>query len=153
MNLRRRSVECVSKLYPSNHDKFGFTDQVGRRNLVQFRTGVEEEPTKKWKLKQAFVGYWLATANDNFYASSGAIAVPARPGASRRIGNELDLIAEYQLNGGINFGFGYARLFAQQFLRTAAQGHDYSYPYAYVEYNFPSLVFTFRLLRINGTDN
>ena len=134
MNLRRRSVEC---------DKFGFTDQVGRRNLVQFRTGVEEEPTKKWKLKQAFVGYWLATANDNFYANSGAIAVPAHSGARRRIGNELDLIAEYQLNGGINFGFGYARLFAQQFLRTAAQGHDYSYPYAYVEYNFSKSGFHF----------
>jgi Alginate export len=41
------------QLYPSNHDKYGFADQVGRRNLVQFRVGVEEEPTKKWKLKQA----------------------------------------------------------------------------------------------------
>jgi Alginate export len=43
------------QLYPSNHDKYGFADQVGRRNLVQFRVGVEEEPTKKWKLKQAFI--------------------------------------------------------------------------------------------------
>jgi hypothetical protein len=46
---------------------------------VQFRVGVEEDLTKKWKLKQAFEGYWLATSNDNFYASSGAIAVPAIP--------------------------------------------------------------------------
>jgi len=124
------------QLYPSNHDKFGFTDQVGRRNLVQFRTGVEEEPTKKWKLKQAFVGYWLVTANDNFYASSGAIAVPAHPGASRHIGNELDLVFEYTLNNGLNFGFGYARLFAGQFLKTTTGGNDYTYPYAYFQYNF-----------------
>jgi hypothetical protein len=121
---------------PSNHDKFGFADQVGRRNLLQFRVGIEEEPTKKWKLKQAFEGYWLATSNDNFYASSGGIAVPARPGASRHIGNELDLIAEYQLNKGLSFGFGYARLFAGQFLKTTTPGHDYSYPYAYFQYNF-----------------
>jgi len=44
---------------------------------VQFRLGVEESVTKKWKFKQAFEGFWLATSNDNFYASSGAISVAA----------------------------------------------------------------------------
>ena len=124
------------ELYPSNHDKLGFADEVGRRNLVQFRTGVEEEPTKKWKLKQQFESYWLATANDNFYASSGAISVVAHPGASRHIGNELDLVAEYQLNKRLNSGFGYARMFAGEFLQTTTPGHNYSYPYAYFEYKF-----------------
>jgi hypothetical protein len=131
------------QLYPSNHDKFGFADQVGRRNLVQFRVGVEENATKKWKLKQAFEGFWLATSNDNFYASSGAISVAAHPGGSRHIGNELDLVAEYQLNKGLNFGFGYARLFDGQFLKTTTPGHDYSYPYAYLEYNFSKSGFHF----------
>jgi len=135
-NPAGRDWNTFDQLYPSNHDKFGFTDQVGRRNLEQFRAGVEENVTKKWILKQAFEGYWLATSNDNFYASSGAISVPAHPGASRHIGNEIDLVAEYQMNKGLNFGFGYARLFAGQFLKTASQGHDYGYPYAYVEYNF-----------------
>jgi hypothetical protein len=87
------------------------------------------------QLKQEFESFWLATSNDNFYASSGAIAVAAHPGASRHIGNELDLVAEYQLNKGLNFGCGYARMFAGQFLDTTA-GHDYSYPYAYFEYKF-----------------
>jgi predicted porin len=116
---------------------------VGRKNLVQFRVGVEEYATKKWIIKQAFEGFWLATSNDNFYASSGAISVPARPGASRHIGNELDLIAEYQLDKGLNFGFGYARLFAGQFLKTTTRGNDYSYPFGYVEYNFSKSGFHF----------
>ena len=133
------------QLYPSNHDKFGFTDQVGRRNLVQYRVGVEETVGTKWKFKQAFEGYWLATSNDNFYGSSGAIAVAAHPGASRHIGNEIDLVAEYQFNKGLNFGFGYAQLFAGQFLKTTTAGHDYRYPYAYVEYNFSGSGFHFPL--------
>jgi hypothetical protein len=124
------------ELYPSNHDKLGFADLVGRRNLVQFRTGIEEGPTKKWELKQQFESFWLATSNDNLYASSGAISVAAHPGAGRHIGNELDLTAEYQLDRGLGFGFGYARMFAGQFLNTTTPGHDYSYPYAYLEYNF-----------------
>lgn len=142
-NPAGRDWNTFDQLYPSNHDKFGFEDQVGRRNLVQFRVGVEEEPTKKWKLKQQFEGYWLATSHDNFYASSGAIAVPARPGASRHVGNELDLVAEYVLNKGLNFGFGYGRLFTGKFLQTTTLGHDYSYPYAYFEYDFSKSGFHF----------
>ena len=142
-NPAGRDWNTFDQLYPSNHDKYGFTDQVGRRNLVQFRVGVEEEPSKKWKLKQAFEGYWLATSHDNFYASSGAIAVPAHPGASRHIGNELDLVAEYTMNKGLSFGFGYARLFAGQFLKATTPGHDYGYPYAYFQYNFSKSGFHF----------
>jgi len=142
-NPAGRDWNTFDQLYPSNHDKYGFADLVGRRNLEQFRVGVQENIGEKWKIKQAFEGYWLATANDNFYASSGAISVPAHPGSSRHVGNELDLIAEYQLNKGINFGFGYGRLFAGQFLRTATEGHDYGYPYAYVEYNFSKSGFHF----------
>jgi Alginate export len=142
-NPKGRDWNTFDQLYPSNHDKFGFTDQVGRRNLVQFRVGVEESVGKKWKFKEAFEGFWLATSNDNFYSSSGAISVPAHPGASRHIGNELDLVAEYEWNTGLSFGFGYARLFAGEFLTTTTPGHDYGYPYAYVEYNFSKSGFHF----------
>jgi Alginate export len=142
-NPAGRDWNTFDQLYPSNHDKYGFADQVGRRNLVQFRVGVEENPTKKWILKQAFEGFWLATSHDNFYASSGAIAVLAHPGASRHIGNELDLVAEYQMDKGLSFGFGYARLFAGQFLKTTTPGNDFGYPYAYVEYNFSMSGFHF----------
>ena len=135
-NPAGREWNTFDQLYPSNHDKYDFADQVGRRNLVQFRAGVEEALTKKWKLRQALEGFWLATSYDNFYAGSGAIAVPAHPGASPHIGNELDLVAEYQPYKGLNFGFGYARLFAGQFLKTSTAGNDYSYPYAYFQYNF-----------------
>jgi hypothetical protein len=133
------------QIYPSNHDKYGFADQVGRRNLVQFRAGVQEEPTKKWTLKQQFEGYWLATSNDNYYASSGAIAVAAHPGASRHIGNEFDAVAEYKVNKGLNFGFGYGHMFAGQFLDQTTRGLDFGYPYAYFEYNFSKSGFHFPL--------
>jgi len=84
-NPAGRDWNTFDQIYPSNHDKFGFADLVGRRNLVQFRTGIEEELTKKWKLKQQFESFWLATPNDNFYASSGAISVAAHPRAGAAI--------------------------------------------------------------------
>lgn len=131
-----REWHTFDQLYPSNHDKYGFADQMGRRNLEQFRVGVEETITKRWQLKQAFEGFWLATSSDNFYSGSGAIAVAALPGASRHIGNELDLVSQYKMSKGLNFGLGYARLIAGAFLKATTPGHDYSYPYAYLEYDF-----------------
>ena len=131
------------QLYPSNHDKYGFADQVGRRNLVQCRVTVEEEPGTRWKIKQSFESYWLATTHDNLYASSGAIAVHAHPGASPYIGDELDLVAEYLWGRGLSFGFGYAHLFSGAFLKATTPGHDYSYAYAYIQYNFSKSGFHF----------
>ena len=131
------------QIYPSNHDKYGFADLFGRRNLVQYRTGIEEVPAKEWRFKQQFEGFWLATAYDNLYNSSGAIAVQAHPGPSRHVGNELDLVAEYTLDKGLNFGFGYGRMFVGPFLRTTTAGHDYQYPYAYFQYNFTKSAFHF----------
>jgi hypothetical protein len=135
-NPNGRTRNTFDQIYPSNHDKYGFDDLIGRRNLEQFRTGVEEEHTRKWKLKQHFEGFWLVTSNDNYYNAGGGIAVPAHPGASHHVGNEFDMVAEYEVNKGLNFGFGYGRLFAGQFLSTTTRGQDYGYPYAYFEYNF-----------------
>jgi hypothetical protein len=142
-NPKGHEWNTFDQIYPSNHDKLGFADLVGRRNVVHFRTGIEEEPTKRWKIKQQFESFWLATSKDNLYASSGAIAVTAHPGVNRHVGNELDLVAEYQLDKGLNFGFGYARMFAGQFLNITTPGHDYSYPYAYFQYNFSKSGFHF----------
>ena len=146
INPTGHTWNTFDQIYPSNQDKYGFDDLVGRRNLVQFRTGIEEEPPKKWKLKQQFEGYWLATSKDNYYASSGAVAVAAHPGANRHIGNEFDMVAEYEVNKGLNFGFGYGRMFAGQFLSTTTRGQDYGYPYAYFEYNFSKSGFHFPIM-------
>ena len=131
-----RQWNTFDQLYPSNHDKLGLADVMGRRNLEQFRVGAEQQAARGLKVKEAFIGYWLTTSHDNLYASSGAIAVPAHPGASRHVGNEFDVAAQFAWTNGVNLGFGYARLFAGEFLRTATAGHDYSYPYVYVDCDF-----------------
>jgi hypothetical protein len=59
------------------------------------------------------------------------------------VANELDIVAEYTLNKGLNCGFGYGRMFAGSFLKTTTPGHDYQYPYAYFQYNFTKSAFHF----------
>jgi hypothetical protein len=125
------------QVYPSNHDKLDFADQVGRGNIQQVRAGIEETVRKKWKFRQAYVDLWLATTHDALYASSGAVSIAADPAASsRHVGQEVDPTGECQLHIGITTGFGYARLFTGRFLQTVSPGKDYSYPFVYLTYHF-----------------
>jgi hypothetical protein len=125
------------EIYPSNHDKLDFADQFGRKNIQQVRAGVEETIGKKWKLRQTYESLWLATTHDALYASSGAISIPADPSAtSRHLGQEVDISAQYQVNEGVAAGFGCARLYSGQFLRTTSPGKDFTYPFVYLTYRF-----------------
>jgi len=123
------------QIYPSGHDKLDFADQAGRRNIQQVRAGVRETVSRKWKLNETYEDLWLATTHDAFYGSSGAISIAADPAAaSRHVGQELDVWGEYEINRGLVAGFGYARLFTGQFLRTACTGKDYNYPFLFLTY-------------------
>jgi Alginate export len=114
-----------------------FADQFGWKNIEDIRAGASEYVAAKWTLTEVFNDFWLATTNDAVYGSSGAIAIPARPGAtSNHLGVELDMIAEYKQNHHITYGFGLAHLFTGKFLNQATRGKDFNYPFAYVTYGF-----------------
>ena len=125
------------QIYPSAHDKMSFADQFGWRNIEDVRVGLDEKVGQKWTLTELVDDFWLATKNDAVYASSGAIAIAAHPGAtSSHLGTELDLIAEYKQNRHVTYGFGFCHLFTGEYLNQATRGKDYNYPFAYVTYVF-----------------
>jgi Alginate export len=136
-NPDSRTWGTHDQIYPSAHDKMSFADQFGWRNIQDFRTGVDEKFGRKWTLTEVFDDFWLATTNDAVYASSGAVAFAAHPGASSsHLGDELDLIAEYAQNKHVNYGLGLAHLFTGKYLNEISHGKDYNYPFAYVTYIF-----------------
>ena len=132
-----RSWGTFDQLYPSSHDKLGFADQVGWRNIKQVRAGVEEKIGRKWKLKQSYESFWLASTNDAFYGDNGSITVAAAgfPVGSH-VAQELDVTFEYQFDKALSSGFGYAQVFAGEFLKRTTDGRNYEYPYGYVTYRF-----------------
>jgi hypothetical protein len=124
-------------IYSSAHDKIGFADQFSWKNMKEIRTGASEKLGKKWTLMQIFNDMWLATKNDAVYGDNGALAIAPHPNAtSRHLGTELDLIAEYQENRHVTYGFGLAHIFTGQFLNEATSGKDFNYPFAYMTYIF-----------------
>ena len=118
------------QLFPTAHDKYGLSDQVGWKNVHHLRTSVDLHPGKKWLTTIRYNSWWLASAQDALYDASGAVAALAANGsAGRHVGQELDVQAVLSGPGKAKVSAGYARLFPGEFLQHTTEGHAYSYPY------------------------
>jgi hypothetical protein len=132
-----KTWSTFDQLYPSSHDKLGFADQVGWRNIEQVRAGISETASRKWKFTQTYENFWLASAHDALYASSGALVAQSATGSDgRHVGQEVDAWAEWNWREVIELGFGYARFLTGSFLNRATAGKDFNYPFLYLTYEF-----------------
>jgi len=118
------------QLYPTAHAKYGLADQVGWRNIHDAHIGLDLKPATKFTITGGFHDYWLASARDGLYNSSGTlVARSANGSAGRHVGEELEIYGLYSLSKAISFGAGYGRLFTGAFLNRTTLGHDYNYAY------------------------
>ena len=123
-NPNDNKSESFQNLFPSNHNKYGLMDEFAWRNLGDLRLQVNAKPVKKLELEFDFHAFWLANTHDFWYRGNGNSIVRARTpdgqdvrtiGASRFVGNEVDLIATYELNKNIKFQTGYSHFFPGQY--------------------------------------
>jgi hypothetical protein len=125
------------QLYPTNHDKYGLTDQVGWKNLNHVRSRLELRPTSKWLAVFSYQSFWLADTHDGFYNAAGVLVARAVNGsAGRYLGQEVDVQATYTFSHRASAGSGYGYLLPGTFLKKTTPGHPYSYPYAFFSYSF-----------------
>ncbi|HUK40251.1 MAG TPA: alginate export family protein, partial [Candidatus Acidoferrales bacterium] len=69
-------------MYPTAHDRFGITDQFGWQNIVAARVGLTIEPHRRWSITGQFLDFWLASAIDSLYNTSGGSVVRDKTGIS-----------------------------------------------------------------------
>jgi hypothetical protein len=125
------------QLYPTGHDKYGLTDQVGWRNIHHARAGVELNPAAKWGINGGYHSWWLASITDALYNAGGAAVARSAAGtAGRHVGQEVDIQAAYTYSPQLQIGGGYAHLMPGEFLKNTTPGHAYSYPYLMITYVF-----------------
>ena len=131
------TIGTFDQLYPSGHDKYGLTDQIGWRNIKDLRTGVEAKPISKLKVSATYHDYRLANAHDGLYATNGSVVAKSLAGtAGTHVGEELDFQGIYNWNSAVLFGAGYGQLFTGEFLNKTTKGKDYGYPYFMTSYVF-----------------
>jgi len=117
-------------MYPTAHDRFGITDQFGWQNIVSQRVGLTLEPRHRWTVTGQYLDFWLASATDALYNTSGGAIVRDATGKSgTHIGTELDAYTWYELNRHVNIGVGLGHIFGGEFLQKTTKGPNYNYPY------------------------
>ena len=117
-------------MYPTAHDRFGISDQFGWQNIKSVRAGFTVEPHNRWTVTAQYLDFWLASATDSLYNSSGGSIVRNALGtAGSHIGEEADIYTWYELNRHVNVGVGFAHIFPGTFLSTMEKAPNYSYPY------------------------
>ena len=62
-------------MYPSAHDRFGMSDQFGWQNIIAIRSGLTLEPHSRWTETGQCLDFWLASATDALYNTSGGSIV------------------------------------------------------------------------------
>lgn len=125
------------QLYPTAHDKYGLTDQVGWKNIRHVRAGVDFVPGKKFLVTTNYHTWWLMDTHDALYNSPG-VPIARVPGgaASAFVGQEIDVqisrpvMPQLQVIGGIG------HIFPGAFLKEATPGASYTYPYIMATYVF-----------------
>lgn len=121
-------------MYPTAHDRFGITDQFGWQNIVAWRGGATIVPHRRWSVTAAYLDFWLASARDGIYNTSGGLVLRDTTGrAGRHIGEEADIYTWYEVNRQVHAGAGVGHIFPGHFLTGAGKGAAYTYPYFVVE--------------------
>ncbi len=125
------------QLYPNVHDHHGLADQLAWQNLREVRTGVRISPRRNWTLAAIYNDWWLASATDGFYNSSGTVIARDTKGLSgTHIGEEYDAETSYRVNRQLEFGAGIGRILPGGFLARTGHDRGYTYPYVMMNYNF-----------------
>jgi len=122
-------------LSPNAHDRFGMSDLFGWQNIKSLRSGVTIEPVRRWSVTGQYLNFYLASATDALYNSSGgAIARDATGKAGTHVGEEFDAYTWFELNRHVNIGGGIARVLPGHFLAVATKGAGYTYPFFAVNF-------------------
>ena len=125
------------QLYPTPHDKYGLSDQIGWKNIHHARAGFDVTPIKGLPITANYHSWWLADTRDGLYNAGSAVIARVPGGAANsHVGQELDVQVSRPLFPQLQLAAGYAYIFPGAFLKEATPGASYSYPYVMVTYVF-----------------
>jgi hypothetical protein len=118
--------ETFDQLYPTGHDKYGLSDQVGWRNVHHVRAGVDIARFAV-PVSASWHTWWVASESDAIYAASGAPIARLPEGIhARHVGHEIDVQTTHTIARALQITGGYAYLHPGAFLRAATPGASYN---------------------------
>ncbi|OGQ21415.1 MAG: hypothetical protein A3C46_08485 [Deltaproteobacteria bacterium RIFCSPHIGHO2_02_FULL_44_16] len=115
-------VKTFNNLFPTNHNKYGYVDLVGWRNIHNPRLSFGIKPLASLQLLLDYHLFFLMEPADGLYQASGAQLRAGNANASRFVGHEIDFLAKYAWNEYADFLVGYSLFKTEQFFSDTGLG-------------------------------
>ena len=146
-------METFVNLYPTNHDKYGYMDQQGWRNMKAWNINVSAKPIAKLGVRLDYWNFTLADDSDGWYnaagnatglRASGCTITATGENCGDKMGSEIDLTANYKYNDAVSIQAGISRFFAgsgledrvQEFYALTDDAEDMDWMYVQISANF-----------------
>ena len=134
--------QTFNQLFPLGHAYFGYIDAVGRQNIIDLHPGLEatllkdKSLAKKVTLRADYHFFWRQSDDDALYNASGAVQRADNGSDASEVGQELDLLLNWQIERHTLIYVGYSHFFAGQFISDTGPSRDIDFAYAAVAFTF-----------------
>ncbi|MBE7414281.1 MAG: alginate export family protein [Deltaproteobacteria bacterium] len=139
--------ETFSNLFPTNHNKLGYMDLQGWRNVSAWNLNLSADVSEKLRVYAAYWDFRRAETTDHWYsagqwnnapAAAGPAADPVRnatlnTSGSKKVGSEVDLVATYKYNNNVAIEAGLSRFFVGDFVEAGAGANNEDQDWAYLQ--------------------
>lgn len=96
-------------LFPTNHNKYGYMDFIGWKNIEDVRIGISLSPLKGHLLQADYHLFNVATNHDNVYTAGGGVLLRIPAGVDEdEIGQEIDITWKFSPVEGLGVFAGYS---------------------------------------------
>jgi hypothetical protein len=123
-------------LYGAQQPMNSLTGLFAWRNIEDWRAGADFAPLRKLTVKIDYRDYWLATVQDGLYSGIGTETVVNAKATSNHVGEGVDSMFIYAINGKTTLGTGVATLTPGAYLVQSKKTTGFVYPFLYFTRQF-----------------
>ena len=125
-----------NQLFPPLYLYLGHIYFFGRENIIDLHPGLTFNLTKDLTLSADEHIFWRQNTHDGVYSLTSALVRGNGGSTAASIGNEFDVVLNWQIQRHISAYLGYAHFFAGTFIRQTGPHADVDFLYAAVTLTF-----------------
>lgn len=122
-------VSNFDNLFPTNHMHYGTIDFASLRNLDHVEVNLTTKPAKRLTLLAKYHWFFRDTNKSAWFNAGQGVIRASGVNASKTLGQELDLLAKWQISRHVESGIGYSHFHAGAFVKDTGVSDDANFFY------------------------
>jgi len=134
-NPNSPNLQTFSVLYPRGN-YFTEPTPLGAQNIINVHPEVDWRPTKYLTFTLTPNFYWRESTNDGLYNAGGFPEASGSYGDARYVGEETNLVSQWQINRHLTFTVSYDHFFAGDYAREIPGSTNFNYVATWLTFKF-----------------